>query len=79
MTMTEIISVHTFRRSARKVERMATRVLNMREEAKTSPFTSPDIELWRGGPVLPGWAGGVRVEKAGLFQHAVVATVNKGH
>lgn len=28
---------------------------------------------------LPYWVKGVRVEKAGPFQHAVVATSRKGH
>lgn len=47
---TKVISVHAFRRVARKREREVQRLLE-----------------------------GVRVERAGLFQHAVIATENKGH
>lgn len=53
----EILSVHKFRRSARREERIVQKLL------------SGDYPV----------SGGVRVEKAGPFQWAVVLTENKGH
>ncbi len=62
---TQIISVHPFRRVARYQER------------KLQTWLDGD----RGGlrpEGLPIWANGVRVEKAGKFQWAVVATSKAG-
>jgi hypothetical protein len=60
---TKILSVHKLRRNARREERRLTNVIN---------FKLPNDDL-------PYWAKGVRVEKAGPFQHAVVATSRRGH
>ena len=60
---TQILSVHKFRRTARKLERKLTAEL----EAQPSGLD------W-----LP-WARGVRVRKAGPFQYVVEATAWQGH
>jgi hypothetical protein len=62
----DIISVHKLRFMARRKERRLQKLLDL------------------GAPVhaeegLPYWARGVRVQKAGRFQWAVVATVTRGH
>lgn len=63
MTKTKVLSVHWFRRSARARERELQAELNG--------------QLGTGLDDLP-WARGVRVEKAGPFQWAVVATSDRG-
>lgn len=62
---TQVISVHRLRRVARKKERELQYDLDGGHSR---------IDLG-----LPAWTNGVRVEKAGFFQHAVVATSRKGH
>ena len=63
---TEIISVHPFRRSARKHERDLQAVIDA-----TEGYHHRD-------EAIPEWAKGVRVRKAGFFQWAVEATENRG-
>ncbi len=65
---TKIISVHRLRRSARKVERDLQSALETSTQSTTGPLVG-----------LPAWAKGVRVDRAGFFQYAVVATSWKGH
>lgn len=65
--MTKVLSVHKLRRRARAKERRLQAVLNRDPTA---------AQLLAAG--LPLWAEGVRVEKAGLFQWAVVATIHRG-
>lgn len=60
---THIVSVHFLRRTARERERQIQRELNYHHRF----------------PDLPDWAHGVRVEKAGPFQWAVVLTETRGH
>jgi hypothetical protein len=73
MTMHDpvIVSVHPFRRTARKEERRLQRVLDAYHEVHVILDDAPAD--------LPLWAHGVRVERAGAFQHAVVATERRGH
>lgn len=70
---TEILSVHAFRRVARERERELQGLLDL----STDGSPASDIVLRDAG--VPGWARGVRVQRAGLFQHAVVATEHRGH
>lgn len=60
---TQVLSVHVLRRTARLKERKL--------QAQLDAGYQPDE--------LPTWANGVRVEKAGQFQWAVVATSTAGH
>jgi hypothetical protein len=77
---TRTLSVHRLRRTARANERTVQAALRLRRLRTTwSPFEQPTITLWRGGPELPSWACGVRVEKAGRFQWSVIATEAEGH
>lgn len=80
MQRTDVISVHHTRRAARKMERQMTAILSRRNRAdlQNAPFEIPAISLYSGGPVLPGWAQGVRVRKAGRFQWEVEATAWPG-
>lgn len=66
--MTKIISVHFLRRVARVKERRLQRLFT------GSPVTASVLQ--QAG--VPIWAEGVRVEKAGPFQWAVVATSHRG-
>jgi hypothetical protein len=66
-----ILSVHFLRRRARSRERYLQPLLELR--ANTGRALPP------GAGDVPVWARGVRVEKAGLFQWAVVATEERGH
>jgi hypothetical protein len=63
---TQIVSVHYFRRQARRKEREIQAVFDMWPNSEW-PLNAP----W--------WARGVRVERAGPFQWAVVATEHRGH
>lgn len=68
--LTKILSVHALRRVARARERQIQKALNDRAATgRPLPGQLDDV---------PDWARGVRVERAGLFQHAVVATENRG-
>lgn len=62
-----ILSVHVFRRQARKRERALQDFLR-----HGAAFGEP----WPDD--LPKWARGVRVRKAGRFQWVVEATENRG-
>jgi hypothetical protein len=68
---TQVLSVHKLRRTARKQEREWQKLL---EHYGTLPARRVDSEA----NGLPAWARGVRVEKAGPFQWAVVATGHRG-
>jgi hypothetical protein len=77
---TEVLSVHFLRRVARAREREIQGALDA-VFAGTGGYA-----LSRSGdhPVLarfevPPWTSGVRIEKAGLLQWAVVATEGPGH
>lgn len=65
---TKVLSVHFLRRVARHRERDIQAFLR-----HGGAFGEP----WRDD--LPRWTRGVRVEKAGPFQWAVVATEHAGH
>lgn len=65
--MTKVLSVHKLRRRARAKERRLQAILNR------NPSAAALIDAG-----LPIWAEGVRVEKAGPFQWAVVATTHRG-
>jgi hypothetical protein len=73
MTSTEVLSVHLFRRAARKRERELQAWLDSGRLGVEPGHNEPAYR-----PV-PSWAEGVRVDPAGVFQHAVVATVERGH
>lgn len=66
-----IVSVHAFRRRARLEERRLTEWLDDLE-----PGTRHTALLLAR---MPSDTQGFRVQKAGPFQHAVVATKNRGH
>ena len=68
----QVISMHFLRRRARKKEREWQRKLEMATNA--GMIEHELIELG-----LPRWIRGVKVVSAGRFQHAVVATDNRGH
>ena len=62
---TMVLSVHPFRRTARRKERKLQNLLdNERSNASLG---------------LPTWVRGARVEKAGPMMYAVVGTDNRGH
>jgi len=63
---TQVLSVHKFRRAARAKERRIQPALEGMAARRISAG-------------IPSWASGVRVEKAGLFSWAVVATERPGH
>lgn len=72
MSRTHVVSVHPFRRVARKRERAIQAWLDEGRPLRAGVI--PD-EHQR----IPEWANGARVERAGLLQHAVIATEQKGH
>lgn len=83
---TKVLSVHRLRRAARKRERQLQVALEMRAQlAGGARLRIPDVAAPANvDPAsvdiipAPAWARGVRVEKAGLFQWAVVATSRRG-
>lgn len=76
-----IVSVHKLRSAARKRERELQEALDvlggfeMGMAAMTNGEARGLLLHWD----VPDEARGVRVEHAGFFQHAVVATENRGH
>lgn len=70
---TKVISVHFLRRRARAIERELQRDLDNRQGIGWRDVRA-DLEA----AGVPPWANGVRVEKAGPFQWAVVATSDRG-
>lgn len=68
---TTVLSVHVLRRAARARERDVQEWL---DAGRPLRFHMP--ENWK---QIPDWATGARVEKAGPFQWAVVATSERGH
>jgi len=68
---TQVLSVHKFRRSARRKERQATAEIagSRHKPVWTTPILAEK----------PSWATGARVEKAGRFSYAVVWTEWMGH
>lgn len=69
MNRTSVVSVHVFRRVARREERHLQALL---DDRNAGPGRVSELE------VVPSWARGVRVEKAGPFQWTVVATERPG-
>lgn len=65
---TKVISVHFLRRVARERERELQDEFDARLAGAYARING-----------LPSWARGVRVEKAGRFQWAVVVTEHLGH
>lgn len=78
---TEIVSTYYTRRKARKIEEELTDILpHLDENTHETHHGAFPVETFDGKTVfVPIWAGGFRVENAGLFQHAVVATEGVGH
>lgn len=70
---TVILKVTPLRRRAREWEREAQQWLTSR---RGENGLDPDILA---GLIANPWVKGVRVQRAGLFQHAVVGTANRGH
>lgn len=75
-SLSEILSVHPFRRSARKRERELDEVLTGIYKTAGHPADIPVDLVHRG---LPPWTRGVRVRKAGAFSWVVEATEWRGH
>lgn len=74
---TRIVSIHPFRRTARARERTLQGALNL-----GGPEAVHRLGMQTGYTAAtewPSWGRGVRVEKAGMFQWAVVATQERGH
>lgn len=74
-----IVSVHKFRRAARKREREIQHSLDV---VGTYDPNKTVVSLEKAAlheANVPSWAKGVKVVRAGLFQHALVATRNRGH
>ncbi len=76
MTDRRIVYVSPFRRRAREVERQLQEAIEERDGAEGLSPVSFRLLAEYG---IEDWAHGVRVERAGLFQHAVVATEERGH
>lgn len=79
-----IISVHPFRRTARKRERAIQAWLDDRLQgieiiSKHGFFQVPVNRAQTEIVSVPAWARGVKVVKAGTLQYAVVPTVDSGH
>lgn len=68
---TKVLSAHKFRRVARREERRLT-------ESLAEAVQHYRGYEWPAEHGAPSWAHGFRVEKAGLFQWAVVATEHAG-
>jgi hypothetical protein len=66
------LTVHKFRRTARKQERLLQRWLDFN-------YGNPNIENLLEKDGYPKWMRGARVEKAGPFQYSVIATSFRGH
>ena len=67
----EILMVTPFRRRARRVERALQAAL---DAGRVEVLLADDTFV-----IAPTWANGVRVQRAGRFQWAVVATFERGH
>jgi hypothetical protein len=90
---TKTVSVHRLRRTAQAREREIQRILDVATEIQrirdVATAAGRDYQVRDDHPEwpplnlgdfsVPGWARGVRVEKAGLFQWTVVATEQRGH
>jgi hypothetical protein len=70
---TVILSVHPLRFRARRRERALQQLLDTGHTPQI--IDGETLSVLAKNP----WIQGVRVESAGLFQHAVVATDHKGH
>lgn len=73
---TQIISVHPLRFDARRKERRLQALLDLVDTPSRTIRQKEFHELHQAG--VPSWAHGVRVRKAGHFQHVVEATERKG-
>lgn len=74
MDVDAVVSVHKFRRAARAQERALQDALE-RYAAEPTDWAARNVLT---DAKVPDWAHGVRVEHAGPFQHAVVATRQRG-
>jgi hypothetical protein len=79
---TKVLATFKFRRTAQTEERRvqmaldsAWRIINEAHD----PAVTAGIQALLRDNGIPTWAHGARVEKAGLFSYAVVATEYKGH
>lgn len=72
---TKVLSTHFLRRAARRREREIEAALRSRHDEE-GMLVEGEARLLRD---VPDWARGVRVEKAGPLQWAVVATEHQGH
>jgi hypothetical protein len=75
-----ILFTSPLRRRAREVEGDLQAAIEERDRvggdiSEMSPIHFRCLRQYR----VPDWAHGVRVERAGIFQHAVVATEERGH
>lgn len=70
---TETVSVHRLRRSARRREHTIQKILDSYGSDPRPAIYTED------GLLVPAWAHGVRVEKAGVLQFSLVATEHRGH
>lgn len=77
--MTRIVSTHWFRRVARDRERELQALLDRVYDGGVPDPTKVSERVALRDARVPEWARGVRVEKAGMLQYAVVATEHKGH
>jgi hypothetical protein len=79
---TKVLSVHRLRRAAREHERRLQDAFAEMEHSGIR-VTYGEVLVLPGIPApsnrVPAWACGVRVEKAGRFSWAVVATEHAGH
>lgn len=71
---TKAVSVHHTRRAARRRERELQEFLDLAWSER--PGIAASKLLFDDG--LPAWARGVRVERIGLLQFAVIATEHRG-
>lgn len=68
---THIVSVHPFRRVARKQER---NIQSWLDDGRPIRLGMP--YEW---DLIPDWANGAKVQKAGRFSHIVEVTEERGH
>ena len=76
---TEIISVHKLRSMARGRENRLQRLINQAFDPNTPSAVRAKAGRQLMNDDVPDWAKGVRVRKAGNFQHVVEATEWRGH
>jgi hypothetical protein len=77
MALHRILYVTPFRRRARRIERALQEALDALHRGPGKPTLQQQGMLDE--YAMPHWAHGVRVDHAGPFQHAIVATEHRGH